>query len=119
MLAHTIADHETPAERRTVIELAQRYVRERGIAVGRFFTISALEYFEATQHGRAPAGWNELGALRETLASHAEAHMQRLVERERAAGPQPARSSTPAAQAAGSRHKLYRALDRLLGRRER
>ncbi len=83
LLAHTIADNESASERRTVVELAGRYLRERAIAVARVFTISALDYFEAMQTKRAPAAWNELGALRETLHAHADEHMHRLAERER------------------------------------
>jgi predicted GTPase len=83
--AHTIADNETSNERRTVVNLAERYARERGIAVTRVFTISALDYFEAAQARRAPSGWNELGALRDTLAAHAEEHMHKRAERERLA----------------------------------
>jgi hypothetical protein len=93
LFAHTIADNEAPAERRTVVELATRYIRERGIAAGRIFTLSSLEYGEARKARRAPAAWNELGALRETIGAHADAHMQRLAERERrarAANPAPA-----------------------------
>jgi predicted GTPase len=72
---HTIADNETGADRRNVVQLADRYLRERGIAPQRIFTIST----------RADGAWNELGALRATLISHAEEHMDRLkrIERER------------------------------------
>ena len=87
LFAHTIADHETSSERSAVVALAERYLRERDIAYRRIFAVSAAEYLEATQAGRAPAGWNELGALRETLATHAEEHMHRLL-REHAAPPQ-------------------------------
>jgi hypothetical protein len=83
--AHTIADNETASERRTVVDLAARYARERGIAVARVYTISALDFFEALQARHAPSAWNELGALRDTLASHAEEHMNRLAARARAA----------------------------------
>ena len=83
MLAHTIADNETRSERRTVVELAGRYLRERGIPYTRIFTISALDFFEAAQTKRPPAPWNELGALRETLAAHAEEHMRRHADRMR------------------------------------
>jgi predicted GTPase len=82
-LAHTIADNETASERRTVVELAGRYARERGIAVARVYTISALDFFDAQQSRRAAAPWNELGALRDTLAAHAEEHMHRLAARAR------------------------------------
>jgi predicted GTPase len=126
LFAHTIADNEAPAERRTVVELATRYIRERGITTGRVFTISALEYGEARRAGRAPAAWNEFGALRDTLAAHAEAHMQRLAERERRAsggapaeqGPRPAQAeaSALAASEVSSRPNLKRALERFFGR---
>ncbi|HEX3549009.1 MAG TPA: dynamin family protein [Candidatus Elarobacter sp.] len=83
---HTLADHEDSAERRNVVMLADRYLRERGIVPQRIFTSSTLEYSEALDAARAPAGWNELRALESTLEAHAEEHMQRLArgERERA-----------------------------------
>jgi len=112
MLAHTIADNENSGERRTVVELAARYLRERGIAVSRIFTISALDYLEAAHVKRAPAAWNELGALRETLQAHAEEHMRKLAERQRRTA-ELERPSVPTAQAAP---KLRSALDRLFGR---
>ena len=81
-----MADHEDAAERRNVVMLADRYLRERAIVPQRIFTTSTLEYREALEAGRAPAGWNELVALRSTLEAHAEEHMARLArgERERA-----------------------------------
>jgi predicted GTPase len=74
--AHTIADNETAAERRNVVMLADRYLRERAIVPKRIFTVST----------RADASWNEIGALRATLASRAEEHMDHLrrAERQRA-----------------------------------
>jgi hypothetical protein len=83
---HTMGDHEDAAERRNVVMLADRYLRERAIVPQRIFTTSTLEYREAVDAGRAPAGWNELVALRSTLEAHAEEHMARLArgERERA-----------------------------------
>ena len=81
LLAHTIADNETPLERRTVVELATRYLRERAIPIVRVFTISALDYLEAAGSRSAVAPWNELGALRETLQTHALEHMRRSDER--------------------------------------
>jgi len=118
LLAHTIADNESPSERRTVVELAARYVRERGIEVPRIFTISALEYLQAQQDGRAPAGWNELGALRETLVAHAEEHMRRTEERERQERElaRLAQGAEPAPDRAAESTKLRRALDRFFGR---
>ncbi|MBD5603468.1 MAG: dynamin family protein, partial [Candidatus Eremiobacteraeota bacterium] len=110
LLAHTIADNETASERRTVVELAARYVRERGIVVARIFTISALDFLEAAQTKRAAAAWNELGALRETLASHADEYTLRR-ERRLAAEAVPAVTSAPA-----SKPKLRSALDRFFGR---
>ena len=114
LLAHTIADNESASERRTVVELALRYVRERSIGVSRIFTISALDYLEAAQTKRAAAPWNELGALRETLQAHAEEHMRKSAERSRLvaeleripAGAKPEPSSP----------NLRRAIDRLFGR---
>jgi hypothetical protein len=114
LLAHTIADNETPGERRTVVELATRYLRERGIVAGRIFTISALDFFDAAHTGRAAAAWNELGALRQTLEAHAQAHMQRLADRERRDAGKSVTAATP--PEVSSRPNLRRALDRLLGR---
>jgi predicted GTPase len=113
LLAHTIADNESPAERRNVVELAARYLLERGIDAKRIFTISALDYFEARQTGRAPAAWNELGALRETLQAHAEEHMRRLAERERR---METFERSPRSLPVSSRPNLRKALDRFLGR---
>jgi GTP-binding protein EngB required for normal cell division len=113
LLAHTIADNENASERRTVVELAARYVRERALPVARIFTISALEALEAAQTGRRPAPWNELGALRDTLHAHAEEHMHRLAERERlAAGLTRPHTATPN----DSQPKLRRTLERFFGR---
>jgi predicted GTPase len=82
---HTMADNEAPSERRHVAELAAEYLKRRSIPVERIFVVSAHEYAEARRAGRAPAGWNEMEALRATLEAHAEAHMHRL-ERRAAAG---------------------------------
>jgi GTP-binding protein EngB required for normal cell division len=113
-LAHTIADNETSSERRTVVELAARYVRERGIAVTRIFTISALDFLEAAQTKRAAAGWNELGALRDTLQARAEEHTQR---RERRLAAEAATRAAPAStNGEASKPKLRSALDRFFGR---
>jgi ribosome biogenesis GTPase A len=117
LLAHTIADNESASERRTVVELAARYVRERGIEVARIFTISALDYLDAAQSKRAAAAWNELGALRETLQAHAEEHMRRTereIARRRALEDGAAAPPIPADAA---RPKLRSAIDRLFGRR--
>jgi GTPase SAR1 family protein len=114
---HTMADHEDGAERRNVVMLADRYLRERAIVPQRIFTTSTLEYREAVDAGRAPAGWNELVALRSTLEAHAEEHMARLArgERERAEVERLAntvpQAATPAASERGS------LLKRLFGRR--
>ena len=101
---HTIADNETPADRRNVVSLADRYLRERGIIPQRIFTVSTREQ----------GAWNELGALRATLVAHAEEHMERLrradrerAEQERLAG---------AAVTAGSTRERRSFIDRLLGR---
>ncbi len=112
-LAHTIADNESASERRTVVELAGRYARERGIAVARVYTISALDFFDAAQSRRAAAPWNELGALRDTLAAHAEEHMHRLAARAKlAAKNEPA--STPEREAKDA--TFGKKLARLFGR---
>jgi hypothetical protein len=115
LFAHTIADNESAAERRTVVELAGRYLRKSDIPYKRIFTVSALDFDEAALAERAPSAWNELGALRETLASHAEEHMQRLARRSTQA-PRPPKRETPASSAESSQPPLRRALNRLFGR---
>ncbi len=75
---HTMADHEDATERRNVVMLAERYLRERSIVPQRVFTVSTADYREALEAGRAPSGWNELVALRATLEAHAQEHMARL-----------------------------------------
>jgi predicted GTPase len=75
---HTLADNEAAAERRNVVTLAERYLRERAIVPQRIFTVSAAEYRGARLAPRAPAAWNELVALQSTLESHAQEHMARL-----------------------------------------
>ena len=87
MFAHTLADNETPAERKHVVELAQRYLRERDIPSQRIFTVSTREYAQAKRKQRAPAAWNELDALISTIWAHAEEHMARLQRLQRAAMP--------------------------------
>ncbi len=96
LFAHTIADNEAPSERRHVVELAQEYLHERNIPAERIFVVSAHEYDEAKRDNRAPAGWNELEALRSTLESHAEAHMARLERLARAAQEQASPMPVPA-----------------------
>jgi hypothetical protein len=110
LLAHSIADNESAAERRTVVELATRYLSERAIPVKRIFTISALDYLEAAHAKRRPAAWNELGALRDTLGAHAEEHMRKLEQRAERA---PDRAAPPPASAQPS---LRRTLLQLFGR---
>ena len=83
LFAHTMADNESSGERRNVVDLARRYLAERKIPAARVFTVSAQEYASARTERRAPAGWNELGALRETLDGHATSHMERLARLER------------------------------------
>jgi GTPase SAR1 family protein len=102
---HTIADNETPADRRNVVSLADRYLREQGIVPQRTFTVSTRE----------AGSWNELGALRATLVAHAEEHMERLrrTERERAAHERLA-SAAVAPAAPQARRSLF---DRLLKKR--
>ncbi|HEV3154139.1 MAG TPA: dynamin family protein [Candidatus Baltobacteraceae bacterium] len=97
MFAHTLADNESPAERRHVVELAQQYLRERNIPSQRVFTVSTLEYAQAKKERRAPAGWNELDALISTITAHAEEHMARLERLERAA----AQTNAPASPQPG------------------
>jgi tRNA U34 5-carboxymethylaminomethyl modifying GTPase MnmE/TrmE len=101
---HTIADNETPADRRNVVNLADRYLRERGIVPQRIFTVSTREQ----------GAWNELGALRATLVAHAEEHMERLrrADRERAEHERLA----SAAVSAGGEQRRRSLFDRLLGR---
>jgi len=102
---HTIADHETPDERRNVVTLADRYLRERGIQPQRVFTVSTREQ----------GAWNELGALRATLIAHAEEHMERLrrTERERAEQARLAGAKTASVETGPRRPSI---LDRFLGR---
>lgn len=84
LFAHTLADNETLAERRNVVELATQYLRERSVPATRIFTLSAHEYATATELKRAPEGWNEFGALVSTIEGQAETHMARLARLERA-----------------------------------
>jgi predicted GTPase len=114
---HTMADHEDSAERRNVVMLADRYLRERAIVPQRIFTTSTLEYREAVDASRAPAGWNELIALRSTLETHAEEHMMRLErgERERAEVERLAKAAPPTGAPAASERGSF--LRRLFGRR--
>jgi hypothetical protein len=87
-----------------VVTLADRYLRERGIVPQRIFTVSTRE----------TGAWNELGALRATLVSHAEEHMERL----RRAGLERAEHVrlASAAGAAGEPRGRRSLIDRLLGR---
>ncbi len=103
MFAHTLADNESPAERRHVVDLAGEYLRERTIPAQRIFTVSTLEYAQAKREHRAAAGWNELDALISTVTAHAEEHMVRLERLERAAAQSEPSASTPAEQAAASK----------------
>ncbi len=113
---HTIADNEAPTERRNVVALAGRYLRERAIVPQRVFTISTHEFRSAQAASQAPAAWNELGALISTLAAHAEEHMLRLdrAERERAALERLTRPEPSATNAAPARRRSL--LDKLFGR---
>jgi predicted GTPase len=101
---HTIADNETPTDRRNVVTLADRYLRERGIIPQRIFTVSTRE--------QGP--WNELGALRSTLVAHAEEHMERLRRADRERAEQERLAST--AVTVGSTRERRSFIDRLLGR---
>jgi hypothetical protein len=111
---HTMADHEDGSERKNVVMLADRYLQERGVVPQRIFTTSTLEYRQAHSEQRAPAGWNELVALRSTLETHAEEHMARLAraERERAERERLERAA-PVSSSGGGRTSL---LGRLFGR---
>jgi hypothetical protein len=95
LFAHTLADNESAAERRHVVELAKQYLRERMIPVQRVFTVSTLEYAQAKREQRAPAGWNEVDALISTIAAHAEEHMSRLARLERAQRADEQQPATP------------------------
>ncbi|MGB6060422.1 MAG: dynamin family protein, partial [Candidatus Aquilonibacter sp.] len=101
LFAHTIADNEAPSERRHVVELAQSYLRERNIPAERIFVVSAHEYDRARREKRAPAGWNEMEALRATLEAHAESHMARLERLARVTTP--AQAAAPQAQVPAER----------------
>lgn len=85
LFAHTLADNESQADRRHVVELAEKYLKERNIPSQRIFTVSTLEFGQAKRDGRAPAGWNEVQALISTISAHAEEHMARRERLERAA----------------------------------
>ena len=115
IFVHTLADNEAPSERRGVVELAGRYLAERGIAARRIFTVSTLDYRNAHAAGRAASAWNELGALISTIEADAEEHMARLARRaaeERAAASMPA-----AAQGKPAKSRLGEAFNRIFGRR--
>jgi GTPase SAR1 family protein len=101
---HTIADHETPADRRNVVLLADRYLRERGITPQRIFTVSTREQ----------GAWNELTALRATLVTHAEEHMERLRRADRKRAEQERLANVTVT--AGGTHGRRSLIDRLLRR---
>jgi hypothetical protein len=96
-----------------VVELATRYLRERRIDARRLFTVSALDYLDATLAGRAASAWNEFRALRDTLEAHAEEHMLRLAERERR-NAELAEVRNSGAKSVDSRPSLRRVLERFL-----
>jgi hypothetical protein len=102
---HTIADNETAAERRNVVMLADRYLREKAITPKRIFTVTTRE----------DASWNELRAFRATLSSHAEEHMDRLqrAERQRA---EEARLAASQPDRTGAERLRGSLLGRLFGR---
>jgi hypothetical protein len=112
LFAHTIADNEAPSERRHVVELAQRYLKERSIPAERVFVVSAQEYEEAKHAGRAPGGWNEMEALRSTLESHAETHMARLERLAKARSTAQAATDNPSPE----RERRGGFFDRLFGK---
>jgi predicted GTPase len=101
---HTIADNETAGERRNVVMLAEKYLRERAIIPKRIFTVSTRE---------EGASWNELGAFRATLAGRAEEHMDHLQRAERQRAEQARLAATPAGSGERTRTSL---LGRLFGR---
>jgi predicted GTPase len=111
LFAHTIADNESPSERRHVVELAGGYLRERNIAVERIFTVSARDYQAAHDAGRIASPWNETEALRSTLEAHAETHMARLQRRTAASAPPTQATLAPPAARNGW-------LARLLGKQQ-
>ncbi len=114
---HTMADNEDSSERRGVVMLADRYLRERAIVPQRMFTVSTLEYRQALEGQRAPAGWNELLALRSTIESHAEEHMARLVRAEREAAERERLGSRTAPASAERPERPGGLFGRLFGRR--
>ena len=113
LFAHTMADNESASDRRNVVELARRYLADRKIPAARVFTVSAQEYAGAVANRRAPAGWNELGALRETLDGHATAHMERLARLERSSAEigrelaRPAADPVPSGRAPAFLRRLF------------
>jgi GTP-binding protein EngB required for normal cell division len=113
---HTLADNEAPAERRDVVTLADRYLHERAIVPQRIFTVSAAEYRAARTAQRAPAAWNEVGALRTTLENRAAEHMARLERSERERR-EMERLAAPAAPPIGQKQRPPSLLDRWIGRR--
>ncbi len=119
--AHTFADNETPRDRREVVALAERYLRERGITAERIFTISSTEAAAASAAGRAPAPWNEFPALVATLESRAAEHMARLERLARARTqllPNDARAPVTAQEEESSRRLWWRSIfAKGLGRR--
>lgn len=112
LFAHTIADNETATERRNVVALARSYLKERGIAAARLFTVSAHEFARAAAAGRAPAAWNELGALIATVEGDTESHMARLARLARGAQP----ASPPAAREIPKKEGFF---SRVFGRGKR
>jgi hypothetical protein len=108
LFAHTIADNETASERRRVVELAASYLKERNLGAERIFTVSAHEYAGALAERRAPAGWNEMDALRSTLEAHAETHMARLDRLARSAKEREPVAVSQAAPEAAKRGLLVR-----------
>jgi predicted GTPase len=114
---HTIADNEATAERRDVVALAQRYLRERAIVPERTFTVSAAEYRSARVAQRAPAAWNELTALVSTLEGHAQEHMARLERAERDRRDIERLTAAPRATPSASAKGRPSLLERLFGRR--
>jgi len=107
LFAHTIADNETPAERRNVVDLAKAYLQERNIPANRLFAVSAHDYQRALEAKRAPEAWNEFGAVVATLEGQAETHMARLARLARNGAAAPAAPPPEAKAPSGFFGRLF------------
>ena len=109
-----------PNERRHVVELAERYLRERGIATPRIFTVSALEYSKPRSGARRSRMERDSSALRQRSKPTPRSHMERLPNAYGARGEKSAaRSMRPAEHGRQSRTEASRESTRvrLLGAR--